>query len=107
MNLFDVKDKVAIVTRGNRGIGFALARGLGDAGARVIIANRDIHSGEEAARRLREQAMDVSFVRCDVSRQESISQMVDETELAPAVPQCVRQVPQASASCASARTGTV
>lgn len=78
MNLFDVRDKVAIVTGGNRGIGFGLARGLGDAGARVIIANRDVRSGKAAARQLQEEGMDVSFVRCDVSEGDSVSQMVDE-----------------------------
>jgi len=78
MNLFDVRNKVAIVTGGNRGIGFGLARGLGDAGARVIIANRDVSSGEMAARQLQAAGMDVSFVRCDVSDGDSISQMVDE-----------------------------
>lgn len=57
MSLSDVEDKVTIVTGGNRGIGFGLACGLGDAGARVIIANRDVSSGEAAARRLREEGM--------------------------------------------------
>lgn len=78
MNLFNVQDKVAIVTGGNRGIGFGLARGLGDVGTRVIIANRDVSSGEAAAQQLQGEGMDVRFVRCDVSEGESISQMVDE-----------------------------
>lgn len=78
MKLFDVRDKIVIVTGGNRGIGFGLAHGLGEAGARVVIANRDVDSGEAAARRLREERLGVSFVQCDVSRGESISQMVDE-----------------------------
>jgi len=38
MNLCDLSGKIAIVTGGNQGIGFAIARGLADAGATVVIA---------------------------------------------------------------------
>ncbi|MCZ7570857.1 MAG: glucose 1-dehydrogenase [Ardenticatenaceae bacterium] len=78
MDLFDVHGRVAIVTGGNRGIGLEFARGLGAAGARVVIANRDSNSGEAAAQRLRGQGMEVAFVHCDLSDGKSISNMVDK-----------------------------
>jgi NAD(P)-dependent dehydrogenase (short-subunit alcohol dehydrogenase family) len=50
MNFFDLKGKTAIVTGGNQGIGFAIARGLASAGATVVIANRRSSEGERAAK---------------------------------------------------------
>ena len=38
MNLFDLTDRVAVVTGGNGGIGLGMARGLGQAGAAVVVA---------------------------------------------------------------------
>ena len=41
LNSFRLDDRVAVVTGGNRGLGEAFARALGEAGARVAIAARD------------------------------------------------------------------
>jgi 2-deoxy-D-gluconate 3-dehydrogenase len=45
-NLFDVSGKVALVTGGRRGIGFALAMGLRDAGAKVAVIAKSDNRGE-------------------------------------------------------------
>ena len=42
MNLFDLTGTTALVTGSSRGIGFALAKGLLQAGARVVIHGRDV-----------------------------------------------------------------
>jgi 2-deoxy-D-gluconate 3-dehydrogenase len=49
MNAFDLTGKVAIVTGGNGGIGLGIARGLTQAGARVVIAGRDAVKSAAAA----------------------------------------------------------
>jgi gluconate 5-dehydrogenase len=41
MNQFDLTSRIALVTGSSRGIGFALAKGLLQAGARVVIHGRD------------------------------------------------------------------
>ena len=54
MNLFDLTGQSALVTGSSRGIGFALAQGLLEAGARVAVHGRDPDVAEAAAARLRE-----------------------------------------------------
>src|SRR3954447_2179337 len=49
LDAFRLDNKVAVVTGGNRGIGMALARALGEAGARVAIAARDAARSEAVA----------------------------------------------------------
>ena len=41
MQPFDLSGRVALVTGSSRGLGFAMARGLADAGARLILHGRD------------------------------------------------------------------
>jgi len=49
LDLFRLDGKVAVVTGGNRGLGQAFARALGEAGARVAIAARDEGRSEAVA----------------------------------------------------------
>lgn len=53
--LFDVADRVALVTGSSRGIGYALARGLLKAGANVVLNGRDETALTRARTQLAEQ----------------------------------------------------
>lgn len=66
--------KVALVTGGNRGIGYELVKQLALIGFKVILASRDPEMGHKAIQQLRESNLDVSFVLIDVNNQESIRQ---------------------------------
>lgn len=66
--------QVALVTGANRGIGYELVKQLALNGFRSILASRDLEKGHEAAQRLKQSGLDVSFVRMDVDDQESIRQ---------------------------------
>ena len=46
------RDKIALVTGGNRGIGFAIAQRLLQKGYEVIISSRSLHKAQEAAQKL-------------------------------------------------------
>jgi NAD(P)-dependent dehydrogenase (short-subunit alcohol dehydrogenase family) len=65
--------KVALVTGGNRGIGYELVKQLALKGFKVILASRNPEMGHEAAQKLKESNLDVSFVVIDVNDQESIA----------------------------------
>ena len=60
-------DRAALVTGGNRGIGFEACRQLARAGLRVVLTARDPVRGEEAAEALRDEGLDVSFEELDVA----------------------------------------
>jgi NAD(P)-dependent dehydrogenase (short-subunit alcohol dehydrogenase family) len=72
LDLFRLDGKVAIVTGGNRGLGEAFARALGEAGARVAIAARDEARSEAVAA---EQG--ALAVTADVTDRESVQAMVE------------------------------
>ncbi|MFD1178981.1 SDR family oxidoreductase [Paenibacillus puldeungensis] len=66
--------KVALVTGGNRGIGYELVKLLALKGFKVILASRDPEKGHKAIQQLRKSNLDVSFVSIDVDNRESIRQ---------------------------------
>ena len=76
MKFFDLTGKVAIVSGGNSGIGFAIARGLAIAGSTVVIANRTADEGQKAADSLTDEGYQAMAVRTDVSDKSSVSNLV-------------------------------
>ena len=64
--------KIALVTGGNRGLGFAVARQLADAGHAVVIGTREPRRGKEAASKLRADGLDADTVVLDVDDPASV-----------------------------------
>lgn len=79
MEIFDLSGKTAIVTGGNQGIGFAIARGLAMAGATVVIANRRAPEGQRAAESLRTEGLSAVAIPTDVSLRSSVAELVSKT----------------------------
>lgn len=68
-----LQDKqTALVTGANRGIGYELVKQLASMGFKVMLTSRDPKKGSEAAQRLADSGLDVSFVVMDVTDQESV-----------------------------------
>ncbi len=65
-HLFSVRDKVALVTGGTRGIGLMIAEGLVRCGARVYISSRKEDACQSAETQLREHG-DCTAIPCDIS----------------------------------------
>lgn len=64
--------KTALITGANKGIGFAIARQLGQKKFTVWLGCRDASRGEKAAAQLREDAIDAYAVTLDVTRDDSV-----------------------------------
>lgn len=70
--------KVALVTGANKGIGFVIARRLGQAGVTVLLGVRDAARGEAASVTLRAEGIDAVAIPLDVTNQESIDAAATE-----------------------------
>ncbi|MFS8604595.1 MULTISPECIES: SDR family oxidoreductase [Priestia] len=66
--------KVALVTGGNRGIGYELVRQLAMKGFKVILTSRNSETGHKAVQKLKDSHLDVSFLTMDINNQTSIGQ---------------------------------
>lgn len=75
--LFSLKDKVAIVTGGGRGIGKAIATGLAEAGAHLVIASRKLEKLQSTADELTQFGNKVIPVKCDMESETDIKTLVD------------------------------
>ncbi len=73
-----LQGRVALITGGTEGIGFATAELFLQEGARVVITGRSEQKGRRASRKLSKLG-DVEFVRGDVSRSVDAKRMVDRT----------------------------
>jgi 2-deoxy-D-gluconate 3-dehydrogenase len=80
VNLFDLTGKVAIVTGGNGGIGLGIARGLAEAGAKIVVLGRNTEKSQLAAQWLQAQAgAEVLVVTADVGRPEQVERAIAES----------------------------
>jgi NAD(P)-dependent dehydrogenase (short-subunit alcohol dehydrogenase family) len=76
-HLFELKDRTALVTGGNAGIGLALARALGLAGARLILVARRQAQLAEAARTLQADGIAAQAVAADLATPSGPDSAVD------------------------------
>lgn len=72
-----MKKRTAVVTGGNRGIGFEICRQLAQQGIQVVLTARDSQKGQQAAQRLREGGGEVYFHPLDITNQQQIQDLVN------------------------------
>jgi NAD(P)-dependent dehydrogenase (short-subunit alcohol dehydrogenase family) len=78
MNGRFLEGRLAVVTGGGRGIGAAIAEGLGAAGARLVLLGRDHPELERRAHGLMaEHAVEAKFIVCDVADEASVAHAFD------------------------------
>lgn len=75
----NIKNKNFVITGGNRGIGFAVAKMAAENGAHIFIASRSIENGiEEILKTL--GASSVQFLRCDLSTRDGVEKLAQTLE---------------------------
>ena len=78
-NQFDLTGKVAIITGSSKGIGEAIARGLAEFGAKVVISSRKQEAVDAVAAEFRKDGLEATGIACHVGEEAQLKQLVDKT----------------------------
>jgi 3-oxoacyl-[acyl-carrier protein] reductase len=75
-----LKEKVAIVTGGTKGIGRAISLLFAEEGAKVVANfSRDINAAEDLMKEAKSKGLDIRLFKADVTQFEKVKEMVEET----------------------------
>jgi NAD(P)-dependent dehydrogenase (short-subunit alcohol dehydrogenase family) len=77
LNSFNLKGKCGVVTGAGSGIGKGIARGLAEAGAKVVLAGRNMQKLGDAAAEMADTGLDVLPLPVDMSDAESIALLAE------------------------------
>lgn len=77
--MFELTNKIALITGGGRGLGRAIALAYADAGADVAVASRSLDQLEEVAQTIRAKGRRALAIETDVTDSESVAKMVEAT----------------------------
>jgi gluconate 5-dehydrogenase len=78
--LFDLTGKIALITGSSRGIGFGIARGLGQAGATIILNGRNAERLNRAVSALSQEGLKVYGYSFDVSDSKQVDQNISTVD---------------------------
>ncbi len=78
MRLFDLSNKVAIVTGGNGGIGLGMAKGLAEAGAKIAVVGRNEDKNTNAVDEIQASGAVAFAVKTDVCNATAVNSMVSD-----------------------------
>lgn len=79
-DMFNLKGKVALVTGASHGIGYAMAKALYNAGAKIVFNSSNINSLEKGLKAYKEDGIEVKGYVCDVTDESAVVEMVKKIE---------------------------
>jgi 3-oxoacyl-[acyl-carrier protein] reductase len=74
-----LKDKVAVITGGGRGIGKAIALGFANQGAHIVAASRTESEVISVSERIKELGRESLGIVCDISNEDQVKNLIDAT----------------------------
>ena len=77
--LFQLDNKVAIVTGASKGIGEAMARGLAEFGAKVVISSRKRESVDAVAKSFQNDGLEAIGIAANMGNVEEAQNLIDQT----------------------------
>ncbi|MDR2869505.1 MAG: gluconate 5-dehydrogenase [Deferribacteraceae bacterium] len=80
MNLFNLNGKVAFVTGAAHGIGFAMASGLAQAGAKLVFNSSSQESLEKGMKAYKDAGIEAKGYVCDVTDEKAVSALIPQIE---------------------------
>ncbi|HHV11642.1 MAG TPA: gluconate 5-dehydrogenase [Clostridiales bacterium] len=80
MSRFSLEGKIALVTGGSYGIGFAIASAYAAAGARIVFNDIKQEAVDKGLESYRAQGIDAKGYVCDVTNEEQVKEMIDRIE---------------------------
>ncbi|AXT57660.1 gluconate 5-dehydrogenase [Aquimarina sp. AD1] len=81
LSLFDIKDKNALITGSTHGLGMAMAKGLGLAGAKIIVnGNSSQEKINNAVDSYKELGIDARGYKFDVTNEEEVKNAIKQIE---------------------------
>ncbi len=80
LKIFDLSGRMALVTGSSAGIGYALARGLAQAGATVVLNARNPDKLDRAAQQLQQEGAAVHTAAFDVTAGDAVAAAIDGIE---------------------------
>ncbi|HMB48436.1 MAG TPA: SDR family oxidoreductase [Afifellaceae bacterium] len=80
LKIFDLSGRRALITGSSQGIGFALARGLAEAGAQIVLNGRNTERLEAAAEALQNEGATVRTAAFDATDSQAVAAGVDAVE---------------------------
>lgn len=77
MDQFNLKDKVAVVTGSSKGIGKAIAKGLAQMGAEVVISSRNQEACDTVVSEFENEGLKAVGIACHIGKEEQRKNLVD------------------------------
>ncbi|MBD2248801.1 SDR family NAD(P)-dependent oxidoreductase [Nostoc sp. FACHB-888] len=80
MGQSELKNKVALITGANKGLGLEMSRQLGQHGLKILIAGRNLEAASTAADKLQQQGVDAVAIALDIGDSNQIQSVVKEID---------------------------
>ena len=77
-NIFDIREKVIVLTGGSRGLGAAFAKRLAEYGAKIVVLDIEEIGGSAVITEIRGKGRDAIFIKTDIVNKDEVQAAADK-----------------------------